>query len=69
MKLLLHADIEKLGYFGDVVEVNEELLEQSTSNLHGVEAQFIAGMYKMEEELAVILDIDEILKNHERSIN
>ena len=22
MKLLLHADIEKLGYFGDVVEVN-----------------------------------------------
>ena len=23
MKLLLHADIEKLGYFGDVVEVNE----------------------------------------------
>lgn len=23
MKLLLHADIEKLGYFGDVVEVND----------------------------------------------
>lgn len=51
----------------DVIEIDKKRLEHSTSNLNGVAAQFFVGMYKMEEELAVILDINEILNNHERS--
>lgn len=51
----------------DVVEVEPNQLEPITSNLHGVEADSFAGMYKMEDELVVILDINEILKLNERS--
>lgn len=49
----------------DVIEVDEQYVEPTTSNLHGVEATSFAGMYKMENDLVVILDINEILKLNE----
>ena len=69
--IIVHHNDENVGLLvdeiNDVIEVDQTRLEHSTSNLNGVEAIFFAGMYKMEEELAVILDINEILKSHERS--
>lgn len=69
--IIVHHNDENVGLLvdeiNDVIEVDKNRLEHTTSNLNGVEAIFFSGMYKMEEELAVILDINEILKSHERS--
>ncbi|MBF0277773.1 MAG: purine-binding chemotaxis protein CheW [SAR324 cluster bacterium] len=67
--IIVQFNDEKVGLLvdeiKDVIEVENERLEQAGSNIHGVQAAFFAGMYKMNEDLVVILDILEILKAHE----
>ncbi len=68
--IVQHKD-ERIGILvdeiNDVIEVEKERLERISSNIDGVQATFFGGMYKMTEDLVMILDIEEILKINERS--
>jgi purine-binding chemotaxis protein CheW len=45
----------------DVVMVPADQIEPSPPNVNGVDGSFFKGVYKLESELLVILDIEEAL--------
>ncbi|MBI9017177.1 MAG: chemotaxis protein CheW [Phycisphaerae bacterium] len=45
----------------DVVNVKSEEIEGAPANISGVDSHFFEGVFKMESELLVILDIDKIM--------
>jgi purine-binding chemotaxis protein CheW len=44
---------------GDVVEVDEELFEPAPHTLHSQSREFIRGVYKLKEQLLLLLDTDK----------
>lgn len=46
---------------GDVVEANMEKLESAPANMSGIQGEFFTGVYKTENQLIGILDIDKVL--------
>lgn len=44
---------------GDVVEVTEDSFEQSPDTLDGLGRELIRGVYKLEDQLLLILDVDK----------
>lgn len=52
---------------GDVVEVDEELFEPAPHTLHSESREFIRGVYKLKEQLLLLLDTDKtvtVVGNH-----
>jgi purine-binding chemotaxis protein CheW len=47
---------------GDMVTIVDGQLEQPPSNVNGVQSEFIEGIVRLQEQLLVVLDINEILK-------
>ena len=44
---------------GDVVEVDEELFEPAPHTLHSESREFIRGVYKLKEQLLLLLDTEK----------
>lgn len=51
----------------DITEVEPERIEASTARIDGVDAAYFAGVYKLENELVNILDVEQILYEDESS--
>ena len=48
--------------------VDADLMEPLTSNISGVKRDYFAGIYKMESQLATVLNTEELLKfNHSKA--
>lgn len=47
----------------DVISAGRDEIAEPPANIDGVTGSFFEGIYKMEDELAMILDINEIIKN------
>lgn len=50
---------------GDVVEANLDKLETPPANMRGIQGEFFKGVYKMQNNLIGILDIDKVLSLEE----
>jgi purine-binding chemotaxis protein CheW len=46
---------------GDVVEVDEQLFEDPPDTLDGQRREFICGVYKLKEQLLLLLDTDKAM--------
>ncbi|WP_300465168.1 chemotaxis protein CheW [Desulfobacula sp.] len=46
----------------DVVSANHFDISTPPSNVDGISGAFINGVYRMEKELVIVLDLDELLK-------
>ena len=51
----------------DVIEVDPKRIEKSATNMKGVNANYFQGLYKLDDRIVVILNIEEILKVTDRS--
>jgi purine-binding chemotaxis protein CheW len=49
---------------GDVVEVEDSAFEPPPQNLAGVTREVTSGVYKLEHQLLLILDLDRTLQTH-----
>ncbi|PCK06033.1 MAG: chemotaxis protein CheW [Alteromonadaceae bacterium] len=50
----------------DVIEVKAENFDALVNNSTNVNSAYFSGVYKLEEELVVILNVEEVLKNNDR---
>ena len=50
---------------GDVDEADIDKLEPAPANMRGIQGEFFKGVYKTENTLIVILDIDKVLSLEE----
>jgi len=50
---------------GDVVAAQSSELLPAPANVSGVEGRFFRGVYRLEAELLVILDVDELLSSNQ----
>jgi purine-binding chemotaxis protein CheW len=46
---------------GDMVDVNEEDIERAPANVHGVDAQYLAGVVKLEHDLLVCIRVSKLV--------
>ncbi len=51
---------------GDVIETNEDAFEKPPETLRGVSKDLILGVYKLEERLLIILDIERTVDTEAR---
>ena len=67
--LVLNVDGETVGLLidriSDVVTVKSFEIEQAPANLAGIDGKNFHGIYKMDEDLLVILDVEELLRTEE----
>lgn len=49
----------------DVVQANKEKFEPPPSNMGGIQGEFFTGVYKTEDKLIGILDVDKVLRVEE----
>ena len=49
----------------DVVQADWEKVEQPPANIGGVQGKFFKGVYKTENSLIGILNVEEVLKEEE----
>ena len=63
--VVVNSDTEAVGLLvdrvADVVTAVCEDIEPSPSNVGGVEGSFFKGVYRLDSELLVILDVDKVL--------
>jgi len=52
----------------DVLEVEDEILEPPPDNLEGASKDLISGVYKLKEQLLLVLDCHKIFKMTEESL-
>ncbi|MBN1765803.1 MAG: purine-binding chemotaxis protein CheW [Sedimentisphaerales bacterium] len=68
--VIIKADGENIGLMidriADVVYARLREIEPAPANISGVDGRFIKGVYKLDSELLVILDIDEVIKADKR---
>lgn len=50
----------------DIIEFDPKCLEHSTAQMSGVNTNYFSGVYKMEKDLVIILNINEILNEEEQ---
>lgn len=64
--IVVNYQDEKIGFLVDaivdVVSVEPDCLEPPPSNISGIAGEYFSSIYKMEDSLAAVLNIDEILK-------
>lgn len=51
----------------DVVQANKDKFEPPPSNMGGIQGEFFTGVYKTENKLIGILDVDKVLKMEDTS--
>lgn len=49
----------------DIIHVDQSQLEESSTQMKGVNPDFFAGVYKLDSEIVIILDVDSILGDDE----
>ncbi len=63
--VVIHSKGEQIGLLvdriADVVKTRTDRIDQPPANIGGVEGRFFKGVYKLEAELLIILDIDAAL--------
>jgi len=63
--VIVNSGGEQIGLLidqiADVVSARTSELDPPPANLHGIDGRFFSGVYKLDGELLVILDIDELL--------
>ncbi len=63
--IIVNAAGERIGLIvdrvADVVKVNTADREPPPANVGGADGRFFVGVYKLEREILVILDLDEVL--------
>ena len=63
--IIVNAGGERIGLMADrvadVVKVNPDDLEPPPANVGGADGRYFAGVHKLEKELLVILDLNEVL--------
>lgn len=50
----------------DIIYVDPTRLEDSPAQIQGVNPAYFSGVYKLDDEVVVILDVEEILSNEEQ---
>lgn len=65
LNIIVNSSGERIGLLveriADVVSVRPDEIDTTLANLHGVDDRFFEGVFQMESELLVILDVEEIL--------
>jgi len=51
----------------DIIEVEPERIENSSAKIAGVNPEYFAGIYKLDDGLVIILDVDQLLFEDESS--
>lgn len=49
----------------DIINIDPSLLEEGVTQMKGVNQEYFAGVYKMDTEIVIILDVEKILVNEE----
>ena len=66
--IIVNSSGEHIGLLvdkiADVVNVRSDEIDPPLANLHGIDGRFFDGVYRMESELMVLLNVDEILTVH-----
>ena len=64
--IVVNSSSEQIGLLvdriADVVTARADEIDPPPANLHGVDGKYFTGVYKLEAELLVILDIDNLLE-------
>ncbi len=64
--IVVNYQDEKIGFLVDaivdVVSVEPDCLEPPPSNISGIAGEYFCNIYKMRQQLAAVLNIDEVLK-------
>ncbi|MCP4707447.1 MAG: purine-binding chemotaxis protein CheW [Planctomycetes bacterium] len=70
--LIVQADDEQVGIMvdriSDVVIAKATEVEAPPANINGMDSRYFKGVYKLDEELMVILDIDEVVHTIEKGV-
>lgn len=65
--VVVHSQEERIGLLvdriADVVNANVNEVEPPPANVSGVDGRFFKGIYKLDTELLVIVDVDEVLSS------
>ncbi len=63
--LIVHSGGEAIGLWvdriSDILEVSDHEINPTPTNLDGIDNRFFIGVYLLETELVVLLDIDQLL--------
>lgn len=63
--VIVNSRGERIGLLvdriADVVIASAELVEPPPANVNGIDGRFFTGVYKLESELVVILDVEQVL--------
>jgi purine-binding chemotaxis protein CheW len=49
----------------DIINIEPEQLEESITQMEGVNPDYFSGVYKLDSEIVIILDVEKILDNDE----
>ncbi len=67
--VIIRADGEQIGLLADnisdVVFARIKDIEPAPANINGIDSRFFQGIYKLESDLLVILDVNEIINNED----
>ena len=65
--LIVHSQGEAIGLWvdkiSDILTVHPEQLSSPPSNIDGVDGKFFSGVYTMDTEIVVLLDIEQVLSD------
>lgn len=71
--IIVNSNDESVGLLvdriDDIIYIEPDRLENSTTRMDGVNPAYFTGVYKLEEEVVIILDVDEILRIDEQYAN
>ncbi len=67
--LIVHSQSEVIGLWvdriSDILTVKPDELSPPPSNVDGIEGRFFSGVYTMETEIVVLLDIEQVLNDRD----
>ena len=67
--IIVNYEEESVGFLvdsvDDIINIDPEQLEESVTQMEGVNPDYFAGVYKLDSEIVIILDVEEILDNDE----
>ncbi len=67
--IIVNSNGEHIGLLvkriSDVVQANTDKFEPSPSNMGGIQGEFFTGVYKTEDKLIGILDVEKVLRLEE----
>ena len=67
--LIVHSEEESIGLWidriGDILTVGPEEIAPPPANVDGVDGRFFRGVHTMESDIVVLLDVEQVLNDHE----